>query len=356
MAKNDNLKDYLTDLADAIREKEGSSEPINPQDFADRVRAIQGSSNVNKYGWTGHADVEGLKAIGWDDADIAYFQKYGIHWNEEYDEYYKVSDENKALYGVATDRNLSLYKDKIVYLPKIEITKEQPSSLFSSCINMIGVPMLDTSNVTSFTNFFNSCKSLTYLPPLDTSKVTSMANFCYNCVSLKHVPMYDTSKVIDFSASFFCCYSLKDFPEWDMSAATTTYRTFYSANGLANLPNLNFSSVRSFGRTFYQCYALRTIKGITLATLGSEANASDAFYMTQALENVFINNLSVSMNFANSHALSKESLVYMIQNSDESATGVIITLHADAYERLANDPDVLYQLNFRPDFTLAKAE
>ena len=46
MAKNDNLKDYLTDLADAIREKEGSSEPINPQDFSDRIKAIKGGMDI----------------------------------------------------------------------------------------------------------------------------------------------------------------------------------------------------------------------------------------------------------------------------------------------------------------------
>ena len=352
MAKSDNLKDLLTDVADAIRAKKGTTDLINPQDFSAEIASIQTGGGSE---WTGHADVEGLKAIGWDDADIDYFQKYGVHWNEEYDEYYKVSDENKALYGVATDRNLSLYKEKIIYLPKIEITKEQPSSLFSSCINMIGVPMLDTSKVTSMTNFFHSCKSLTYLPPLDTSKVTSMANFCYNCVSLRHIPMCDTSKVNDFSAAFFCCYSLKDFPEWDMSAATTTYRMFYSTNGLANLPRLNLSTLISFGRTFYQCYALKTIKGLTLNTLSSASNASEAFYMNQNLENVFIDNLSVSVDFSNSYLLSKESLVYMIKNSNESAAGVVITLHASAYERLANDPDVLYQLQFRPDFTLASA-
>ena len=354
--KNDNLKDFLTDVADAIREKEGSSEPINPQEFSDRIRAIQSGGGGNLYGYTGHADVEGLKAIGWTDADIDYYQKYGVHWNEEYDEYYKVSDENKALYGVATDRNLSLYKEKIVYLPKIEITKEQPSSLFSSCINMIGMPMLDTSKVTNLTNFFHSCKSLTYIPPMDTSKVTTMANFCYNCVSLRHLPMLDTSKVNDFSASFFCCYSLKDFPEWDMSAATTTYRTFYSTNGLANLPRLNLINLISFGRTFYQCYALKTIKGLTINTLGAASNASEAFYMNQNLENVFIDNLSVSIDFSQSYALKKESLLYMIQHANESATGIVITLHANVYGILANDEDILEELNYKLGITLASAE
>ncbi len=41
MAKNNNLKDFLADVADAIREKEGSSELINPQDFSGKIRALE---------------------------------------------------------------------------------------------------------------------------------------------------------------------------------------------------------------------------------------------------------------------------------------------------------------------------
>lgn len=41
MAKNDNLKDFLTDVADAIREKKGMSDPINPQDFSAEIASIQ---------------------------------------------------------------------------------------------------------------------------------------------------------------------------------------------------------------------------------------------------------------------------------------------------------------------------
>ena len=90
--------------------------------------------------YTGHADVEGLRAIGWTDEDIAYYQEHGVNWNEEDDEYHKVSDDNKALYGVLTANNISNYKDRIVYLPKI-----------------------DTSNVTDMSSMFNGCYSLTHL-------------------------------------------------------------------------------------------------------------------------------------------------------------------------------------------------
>ena len=40
MSKQNNLHDFLTDLANSIREAEGSTEPINPQEFSDRVKAL----------------------------------------------------------------------------------------------------------------------------------------------------------------------------------------------------------------------------------------------------------------------------------------------------------------------------
>ena len=49
MAKTDNLTDFLTDIADAIREKKGTTGAINPQDFSSEIASIEsggGSSAV----------------------------------------------------------------------------------------------------------------------------------------------------------------------------------------------------------------------------------------------------------------------------------------------------------------------
>lgn len=51
--KNDNLGDFLTDIADAIREKKGTTEAINAQNFSEEIRGIE-SSGGNPW----NADVE----------------------------------------------------------------------------------------------------------------------------------------------------------------------------------------------------------------------------------------------------------------------------------------------------------
>lgn len=46
MGKDNNLKDFCTDIADAIREKKGTTDLINPQDFADEIRSIEGDGGT----------------------------------------------------------------------------------------------------------------------------------------------------------------------------------------------------------------------------------------------------------------------------------------------------------------------
>ena len=46
MAKNDNLKDFVTDIADAIREKKGTTDLINPQNFSDEIRNIETGGDI----------------------------------------------------------------------------------------------------------------------------------------------------------------------------------------------------------------------------------------------------------------------------------------------------------------------
>lgn len=44
MAKNDNLTDFLTSVADAIRLKKGTAAKINPQNFDTEISSISTSS------------------------------------------------------------------------------------------------------------------------------------------------------------------------------------------------------------------------------------------------------------------------------------------------------------------------
>ena len=53
MAKNNNLSDYLLDIANAIREKKGTTEPINAQDFSAEIASIETGGGESGGGTTG---------------------------------------------------------------------------------------------------------------------------------------------------------------------------------------------------------------------------------------------------------------------------------------------------------------
>lgn len=287
-----------------------------------------GSTTPSRPKWTGHADAEGLKAIGWTDEDIAYYQENGVNWNAEDDEYHKVTDDNKALYGVLTASNISSYNDRIVYLPKIDTSRvTNMTGKLNTCTALVAIPQLDTSSVTNMSEMFENCYSLVSIPQLDTSKVKYMGYMFKNCYSLVSIPQLDTSNVTAMGQMFRNCYSLVSIPLLDTSKVSDMYYMFEKCYSLVSIPLLDTSSVTGMDNMFNDCGSL------THANLKGVAKAYQ---------------------LKNSSLLSKESLLYLIDN--EAATSAItITLATYAYERLANDADVVAALANHPNISIASA-
>lgn len=324
MSKENNLTDFLTDVADAIREKKGTTDKINPQDFSDEIKSIKTSTTM----WTGHADVEGLKAIGWDDEDIAYFQEHGVNWMEEDDEYYKVSDDNKALYGVLTADNIQEYKDRIVWLPKI-----------------------DFSGVTSFSGKFYNCVFMKGLPKLDGEKANHFGTMFWKCHSLTCVYLVNTHNGINFGSAFRECTSLMYINPIDTSARTQGIDyAFQADSSLKEGISLYVGGTGDIRGIYGSCSSMEKCGDI-------DAEGRDivgVFTYCYGLKQVRIKNLASNLDIGRSGAFSKSSLLYMIEH--EAATSAItITLHEAAYARLSTDQDIVAALENHPLVSLASA-
>lgn len=293
--------------------------------YPDKIASISSGG-----AWTGHADEAGLKAIGWTDEDIAYYQKYGVNWNEEDDQYHLVPEDNKALYGVLTASNISAYKDRIVYLPKIDTSgKTDMTGMFQGCNIMVAIPMIDTSSATNMKNMFYQCYALVCIPQLSTSKSKSMQNMFKQCYSLSYVPVLDMSAGPAISQMYSDCYSLQAAP----------------ASDLSKCGSLDFM--------YSNCYSLTFIPPIVLRTSWS-VNISNIFYKSNALVHCNIKNLMDSIELDDSPLFSKESLLYMIENAvpEEAIT---ITLSAYSYGKFNDDPDIVAALSAQPLVSLASA-
>lgn len=310
-----------------------------------------------------------------------------MNWNAEDDEYHKVSEDNKALYGVLTADNISTYKDRIVYLPKIDygygvnlsqcramvaiplgvdstsfnecfslvcvpplsVNKTTYADFFKGCYSLTSVALFDTSQATSMHQMFSGCYSLVDVPQFDTSNVTTMYSMFYNCKSLTKIPQFDTSNVTTMSSMFYNCNNLAEIPKIDTSKVTTMSSMFYYCNNLTKIPQMDTSNVKSVSSMFNYCTSLMVVPEINV----QNCSAVSMFSYCASLKTLNMKGLPKNLTINNSSLLSKESLLYIINN--EAATSKItIKLSSYTYTILAYDADIVAALAAHPNISISQ--
>ena len=106
---------------------------------------------------------------------------------------------------------------------------------------------------------------------------------------------------------------------------------------------------------FGNCVGLHSI--CPVLDIGKVTSVGNTYYMfenTPKLVRVKVKNLKYNFTFASSPLLDKASVLYLIQNAAPT-NGITITLHADAYARLAEDADIVAALAAQPLITLVSA-
>ena len=203
MPSEKNLNAVFTDIANAIREKKGTADQMQPINMAEEIANLpigrtikalvdaRGSSARLFYDYRSGTSVEGL---------ISY------------------SDTSNA-----TDM----------------------SYMFYECYKLLSIPQLDTSKVTKMDGMFESCRLMKTIPQLDTSKVTSMYQTFRFCNSLETIPQLDVSNVEDFYEAFRNCSKLKTFLMTGMKANfDISYSTKFEESDLVTILN-NLATVTS---------------------------------------------------------------------------------------------------------------
>ena len=288
--------------------------------YPDKIRSIKSGK------FTGHADVEGLKAIGWTDEDIAYFQEHGVNWDEEEDKYHKVSQDNIDLYGVVNATNISTYKASMEYLPKIDTSGVTSGIQMFASGFLVAIPMIDTSNITNMYAMFQGCINLTTIPQLDTSNVTLMNHMFQGCKSLNYIPPLDTSKVTTMERMFDSAHIYKP-PSIDASNVFNNANRMFAYSDIQIIPMIDLSKTTYITDIFIQCYKTRYIG---------------------------FKNLKTSLNLKDCMNLQKECLLYII-NNEAAISAATITLSANCYNKYSTDPEITAALAAHPKISLASA-
>jgi hypothetical protein len=141
------------------------------------------------------------------------------------------------------------------------------------------------------------------------------------------------------SGSYFAYGTAAETLNLHITTANTMETTFYfglasSDQFVGNAPNLRIIDPR--------------------AIISTTTWSATAFEKCLKLEEVRINILKSNIVFKDSPALSKASVLYLIQKA-KPTTAITITLHADAYARLESDADIVAALEAQPLITLVSA-
>ena len=146
MARTDTLGNFLTDIADAIRTKAGTSDTITASDFDTAISNIPSGVDINDYF---------LPTVSKGNFDTA---------------------------GVIKS---------IIAIPPLEFSGTDCSNMFSqlSMTESIDCSKFDTSNVTNMVNMFLNCRKLKSLDlsNFETPNVTNMGNLFNGCEALRHL-------------------------------------------------------------------------------------------------------------------------------------------------------------------------
>lgn len=237
MAKDNNIQDFLTDVADAIREKKGTTDKINPQDFSSEIASIQsGGRDWSEIGYNAEPSFI--------EEGFAYAKEIKENW----------------------DDSISYFKDDLdlIIFPNISFSsKRKADDFFNGCCNLIDVGNLSIELFSSCTKIFYNCHALKKLPLLNMINNTSLWYAFTSCDSLVELHITNSNKVTYYSNAFNGDKNLAYINAIDMSSASNSSSMFASCS------NLLFCLIKNVGKSTLTSFQFQ---GATVWGTGGEEN------------------------------------------------------------------------------------
>lgn len=206
--------EILKDIADSIREKNGSSDTYSPQEMPTEILDIQPTLQSKSVTITSNTTTSVTPDEGYDGLELVTVET-NVQPNLQNKSVTITSNTTTnvtpdtgydGLSGVSVTTNISggdnihdyftsqLYSGNgFNEYPALKMIKSIPADLtlpnncsfaLYKCINLETVPQLNTSNVTMFSQMFNGCTNLANVPVFDTTNVMFMANMFVDCPNL----------------------------------------------------------------------------------------------------------------------------------------------------------------------------
>ena len=287
MARTNSLGNFLTDVADAIREKKGTTDTILASNFDTEIASIESGGDINEY--LSDTITKGNNSLG--------------GWTKT------IKKMRSPLTVEGTSAEYMFYNCPVNELPQLDTSNvTNMSHMFTSCTNLTTIPQINTSNVTNMRNMFSGCTNLTTTTSqLDTSNVTDMRYMFNSCTNLTTIPQINTSNVTNMSLMFASCANLTTIPQLDTSNVTDMSNMFSGCRKITTIPQLNGEKLINVYRNFYSCTSLENFNG--LINLGQEFSTSQN-----------ANYYNYTLDLSSSTSLTEQSLINILNNLYDIAT------------------------------------
>lgn len=189
----------LRDIADAIREKNGTEDTYKPSEMGAAIRDIESGADLSAATATAADIRSGLTA----------YTAEGLTTGTAERSLKKLIDGRRSAGHIFQDTSTIKTVDDLINREDT-VNAQSMEYMFEGCGYLESVPDLNTSNVTNMWYMFQNCKKITTIPKFDTRKVTTMASMFKYAYKLTTIPDLDTRNVGSMSDMFYNCSSLTE--------------------------------------------------------------------------------------------------------------------------------------------------
>ena len=239
------LNSFLTSIADAIRSKKGTTEPINASNFASEIEKIQtgieptGTLDITENGEHNVREYENVNV--------------DVKGGSVFKEYIQGRGTCNNLFASYKNDNLS---DIINYSDTEGITNF--GSMYNGC-QASSVPLIDTSKGTDFSNMYRDCRFIKTFPLIDTSNGTAFNGMYKSGISATEFPLINTSKGTAFYNMYEGCYYTTSFPQLNTSNGTNFGSMYSGCKAATIFPAIDVRNGTNFGSMYNGCKVATSI-------------------------------------------------------------------------------------------------